>query len=196
MARLPYPDPDTLPEAVRTRLAERLPLNVYRMLAHAPTVFPGWMDLGRAVLYESMLDPALRELAILRVGHLAASAYEIHQHRKIALAVGLTEAQVDATAVGDAAPVYDDLQRLVLRFTDRVVRDVRVDDATFDEAVARLGARQVIVLIVAIGFYGMVVRLLENTAVEIEAGGGPSLDEVARSRRSMLERYAPPESGR
>lgn len=193
MPRLPYPDVDRLPGAVRERLAERLPLNVYRMLAHAPTLFPGWMDLGRAVLYESQLDPQLRELAILRVGRLAGSAYEVHQHRKIALAVGLTADQVEATRVGAAAPVFDARQSMVLEFTDRAVNDVRVDDATFTRCVEALGERRTIELLVTIGFYMMVVRLLENTGVEIEAGGGPSLDEVARSRQSMLARYAPRE---
>ena len=68
MARLPYVDPATASEDVRT-LLERLPvrLNVFRMMAHAENDFRPLVGLGTAILGRQKLSPKLRELAILRV---------------------------------------------------------------------------------------------------------------------------------
>lgn len=195
MTRLPYPDLDALDAASRRRLEERLPLNIYRMLCHAPTFFPGWMDLGRAVLYEAQLPARLRELAILRVACLCGSAYELHQHRKIALAVGIGPAQIDAVANDPSGPLFDERDRDVLLATDRLVRDVRIDEPLFGRLRTLLGDRQVMELIISVGFYMMVARVIENSGVPIEEGGGPSLEEVAEARRRTLLALQPAPPG-
>lgn len=186
MPRLPYPDLTTLDPASRRRLEERLPLNIYRMLCHAPTFFPGWMDLGRAVLYEAELPAKLRELAILRVGHLCNSAYELHQHRKIALAVGITPEQVDAVGAEPHGPLFDEVELAVLAATDQLVREVRIDDERFAALRSLIGDRQLMELVISVGFYMMVARVIENSGVPVEEGGGPSIQEVADARRKTL----------
>lgn len=190
MLRMPYPDMNHLAPELKVRLDERLPLNIYRMLCNAPTFFPGWMDLGRAVLYQARLDPQLRELAILRVGYLSESAYETHQHCKIAAAVGLTQEKIEGTRQAVDAGVYNEREQLVLRLTEQVLRDVRADDETFAACVAGLGSQETMELLITIGFYMMVVRLIENTGIEIESGGGPSPEEVKRARKQTLARLA------
>ena len=187
MPRLPYPELSTLDPASRRRLEERLPLNIYRMLCHAPTFFPGWMDLGRAVLYEAQLPARLRELAILRVGHLCNSPYELHQHRKIALAVGITPEQVDAVGTEPGGPLFDPVDRAVLAATDQLVRDVRIDDERFAALRSLIGDQQVMELVISVGFYMMVARVIENSGVPVEDGGGPSLQEVADARQRTLQ---------
>lgn len=186
MSRLPFPDLTTLDPASRRRLEERLPLNIYRMLCHAPTFFPGWMDLGRAVLYEAQLPARLRELAILRVGHLCNSPYELHQHRKIALAVGITQEQVDAVAAAPEGPLFDEVDQTVLAATDQLVHDVRIDDERFAKLRSLISDRQVMELVISVGFYMMVARVIENSGVPLEEGGGPSLQEVADARQKTL----------
>ena len=91
MARLPYVDPATAPEAVR-ELLDRLPvkLNVFHMMAHAETDFRPLVGLGSAILGHQQLDPKLRELVILRVATLSPARYEWVQHVPIARATGST----------------------------------------------------------------------------------------------------------
>ena len=50
MARIPYPDLSRAPEEVRTRAANLPPLNIFRMLPHAPTFLRGFGQLGAAIL--------------------------------------------------------------------------------------------------------------------------------------------------
>ena len=90
MARIPYPDFSELSQDVQDLAARIDPmLNIFHMLAHAETAYYGFMKFGNALLMKSELDPILREIIILRVGHLSEASYEIHQHRKIAAYIGM-----------------------------------------------------------------------------------------------------------
>lgn len=185
MARLPYVDPATAPEAVREVLA-RLPvsLNVFRMMAHAETGFRPLLGLGTAILAQQQLSPKLRELTILRVARLSPAEYEWVQHVPIALATGATQAQIDALARDDIEDAsFDAIERLVLRFATEVIRDVRASDATFAALAGRLSPREIVELIVTVGYYMMIARLLETTAVDIDPPAGTRLvDSLERPR--------------
>ena len=168
MARVPYPDQTLVPEHLRRIASTRLPLNIYRMLMHAETAMPGYVDLGRRLLHDLALDPVLREMAILRVGFLSGSRYEIHQHAQIARAVGMSEVRLAAVEEGPDSEDLDEVEVLLLRFTDEVVAGVKASDATFDGLRAALGDRRLAELTLVIGFYMMACRFLENFEVDIE----------------------------
>ena len=179
---LPYPNPKDLSPDTKLLLAARPPRNVFRMLAHSASTLPGVLELTRAILYDGKLAPTLRELAILRVGHLCGSAYEVHQHRKIAAAVGLDEARIDGTAVAAQEALeagFTDDEVLVLTFVEQVVHRTRADVELRDRVVAALGMEQTTELLVLVGTYQMLAQVLENTGVELEDGSGPPASEVA-----------------
>ena len=182
MARLPYVDPATAPDEVRD-LLERLPvkLNVFRMMANATTDFRPLVQLGSAILGRQKLDPRLRELVILRVANLSPSRYEWVQHVPIAEATGATAAQVAALERGDiAADCFSPLERAVLRFATEVVRDVRASDAAFGDVAARLSTQEVVELVVTVGYYMMIARLLETTAVDVDGPAGTRVVDALR----------------
>jgi alkylhydroperoxidase family enzyme len=182
MARLPYVDPATASEEVRT-LLERLPvsLNVFRMMAHAETGFRPLVTLGTAILGRQKLSPKLRELAILRVANLSAARYEWVQHVPIARATGATAAQIEALERGDAAaPCFDALERSVLRFTTEVLRDVRASEATFADLAEHLTPQEIVELILAVGYYMLIARLLETTAVDLDPPAGTAIVDALR----------------
>src|ERR1043165_2825374 len=115
MSRLPYPDPAAIPADVKALLDARPPRNVFKMLAHAPALMPGIMELTGAILYRAKLDPVSRELAILRVGSRCGSHCEVGQHRKIAAAIGLPAEKIEG-ALKDFAPgLFSEREGLVLR---------------------------------------------------------------------------------
>lgn len=169
MARLSPPDPATLPEPVRELLGRIPPLNLFRILAHAPTAVRPFVQLGNALLTRGTLDARLRELAILRVGHLAGADYEVHQHEQIARAHGLDAVRIAACAEGSAMPVFDARERAVLRLTEEVATGVRASAPTFAAVRDFLDDRQIAELVLTIGYYGMVARILEALEVEREA---------------------------
>ncbi len=183
MARLPYVEPSSAPPAVREAM-ERLPmeLNIFKMLAHAETLFRPFLALGTAILGSTKLDPRLRELVILHVGRLCRGEYEWVQHVPIALAFGATQDQIDALDRGatDAA-CFSDRDRAVLQFTTEVVRDVKASDAAFETLRSHVSAREIVELILTIGYYMTIARLTETTAIEIdEPAGTRVIDAVKR----------------
>jgi 4-carboxymuconolactone decarboxylase len=181
VSRLPYPEPASVPPAVQALLDARPPRNVFRMLAHATELMPGLMELTGAILYRAKLDPISRELAVLRVGHLCGSHYEVAQHRKIAAAVGLSPAKIDGSSREAEPGLYDARELLVLRFAEQVVRRVKVDAELFAATLAAFGPERTIELLVVIGTYVMLAQVLENAEVELESGGaGPASQDVEK----------------
>ena len=174
MARLPYPDPDSCPEPVREALAALPPMNIFRMLAHAETAFRPFLRFGGAILGRLELDPKLRELAILQVAADAEARYEWVQHVAIARHVGVTDEQIaaveagrfDDSSLGDAA-------RAVLGFARDVVAGPRVSDATFASVKQQLSPREIVELLLTVGNYLMLARVMTTLELELDdpAGG-------------------------
>jgi 4-carboxymuconolactone decarboxylase len=174
MARLPYPDPKTLPPDTQELLGKLPPLNIFRMMAGGEGLLKAFVRLGDHLLHHSKLDPVLREIAIIRVGALSNASYEMFQHERIGRRLGMTEPLLAAIRRGPDDPAFDDLQRLVMRFTDDVVQNVRASDATFQPLVARLSVCELQELTLAIGYYMAASRFLESFDIDIETGaGGP-----------------------
>ena len=168
MPRLPYHDLKGLPEDLTRMLAERPPLNLYRMMPHAASLMPGFLKMGFAIRTETELDPKIRELVIQRAGTLMGSRYEVFQHRRIAAKVGATVESIGAAVTPGASAGLDAKEALALEFTDAVIGQVRVSDDLFQKVLAEFGERQLCEMLLTAGFYMMVSRFLENTGVEIE----------------------------
>ena len=148
-------------------------LNVARMIANSSdAVFQNFSRLGNSLMTRGKLDKKLRELAILRNGRVCGSLYEHTQHVPIAKSTGLTDEQVAAIDNWESATCFNELERLVLRFTDEVARNVKGTRATLEALKKHLGPGEIVELIMAIGFWGMVARILETTEVELEDFAG------------------------
>ena len=175
MTRLPYADPEQLPDKAREALDAMPPLGVFRMLANAETAFRPWARWGGVLLSELALDPLLRELAILRVSRLTPHAeYEWVQHVPIAQGVGATDDQLAALERDEVeADCFSDAQRTVLRFTTEFLIDARVSDPTFEAAKALLSARELVELMMVIGQYSMLARVMATTELDLDEPMGP-----------------------
>jgi 4-carboxymuconolactone decarboxylase len=172
MARIPYLDLADAPPEFAEALKSRPPLNVYRMVAHGGATATGFLALGSAILSKSTLDPKLRELVILRVGALSDAKYEMFQHRRVAARAGVPAPKIEAVLANPGAEplsaVFDPFECAVLRYTDAVVREVKAPQALFDAVASQLTHQQLVELMMTIGFYMLVSRLLENLEVDIE----------------------------
>ena len=172
MPRIPYPDLDALPPKLKdfmSRVDNKV--NVFRMLPWAETATEHWHRLGNALLQKSALNPVLREMAIVRVGHLCRAGYEVYQHERISARVGMPAEKIAALKDGAESPVFDDLEKLVLRFTDEVVRNVKASDGTFRALNEHLSNREMAELVLTIGYYQMTCAFLENFEIPIEEPG-------------------------
>lgn len=138
-------------------------LNLDRMLLWSEPLARAWNTYLRAIRTELALSPFLRELAICVVARLTGADYEYHHHAPELAKAGATEAQLAALADLDAAadsPLYDGLQRAVIRFAAASTRDVRIPEAVFDELKRHLGPSELVELVATTATYNMVARFL------------------------------------
>ncbi len=143
-------------------------LNLFKTMAHSPQVGFHFLRLGNAILFKGVVPPNLRELAILRVGHLNRAIYEWTQHVPIALRVGVRQTQIDALPDWEHSDEFNDIERTILKYTDEETLDIRVKKETFAAVRAILTEEGIVELTTAIGYYGMVCRILETLEVELE----------------------------
>ena len=170
MALLPYVDESKVSDKTREILGNTpRKLNVARMIANASdAVFQNFSRLGNSLMTRGKLDGRLREIAILRNARVARSLYEYTQHVPIAKASGVTDEQIAAIDNWEQAGCFSPLERLVLRLTDEVALNVKGTHETVEALKQHLGPGEIVELIMAIGFWGMVARVLETTEVELE----------------------------
>src|SRR5580704_9508551 len=174
MARLPILELDDAEPPVRAALERLPPLAIFRTVANAQGTFVNWLRFGRDCLDGDLFDPVLRELAILRVSRLTPGAeYEWAQHVPILLAVGGSDAQVAALAADELeADALGDDGRLVVRFTTQVVRDATPDEETFAAMTARFTPREIMHLLLVIGQYMMLGRIMATTQIDLDSSVG------------------------
>ncbi len=181
MARIEYADPATLDGLSAKAFKNAPPINIFRMLAHTGPLFGRFMQFGGGILSETEIDPELRELAILRVGHLSGAAYEVQQHETISRQMKMREALIEAARTGDLTDLSE-TEAQVIAYADDVVNNVKASDATFNPLLEKLGPRQLQELTITIGFYMLVSRYLETFEVDLEPGEVPDLANMTRTK--------------
>jgi 4-carboxymuconolactone decarboxylase len=172
MARLPLvpsePDDPILEEVFARFAAEgRAPIELYRVLAHSPKLLRAYSGLATALRYEAETPRALRELVILRTAQLTGSEYEWAHHRKMALAAGVPERQIEQLERWPESDAFDGRERTALRLAEEA-HEIAVSDETLAELRRVFSDGEAVELVLLATFYQAVARVLQALAVEIE----------------------------
>ena len=177
MARVPYLDRENLAPEHQDLLKRNI--NLYRTLVHSPNALRRFSGLGQYIRFDSKLDPRLRELAILQVGYLTRSKYEYSHHIKIGRDFGVSDDDIRGMiAETEGRPSgLEPLARVVLRAAREMTTDLAASDATFAELAATLSTEHLTDLVVTIGFYNAVVRILETMQIGVEDDYMQSLEQ-------------------
>lgn len=170
MTRIPYRDPEDMPELARELTARRGNLNVYRALANAEKVFTSWMVAGDAALSSPVLPRRLRELIVLRTAYLMDCAYELGQHKDVAQKVGLNKDSIDAlTSESDWQKVdFDPTELAVLHLTTELVTTRRVTAELFGEVHQALGSEATMEALMVINRYAGLALMLNALDVDLD----------------------------
>jgi 4-carboxymuconolactone decarboxylase len=144
-------------------------INIYRMLLNSPALAESWFNHSNAVRWRTALDGRLREIIIIRMGHLVGSKYVLRQHvPSLALADGLTLAECEALAEWSPTQFFSARERAALAYADTMTRDIKVPDPVFAEVKRHFNDRQIVELTVLIGTYNMNARVLEALELDLE----------------------------
>jgi 4-carboxymuconolactone decarboxylase len=174
MARVPlikeqdHPEFADMIEKFRSGRRGKL-INIYRMLLNSPPLAESWFNHSNTVRWKTTLDGRLREIIIIRMGHLTGSQYVLRQHvPSLALADANSLAECDALADWRATQFFSASERAALAYADTMTRDITVPDAVFTEVERHFDARAIVELTVLIGTYNMNARVLQALELDLE----------------------------
>jgi 4-carboxymuconolactone decarboxylase len=174
MARVPliqeqdHPEFAALIEKFRAGRRGRL-INIYRMLLNAPPLAESWFNHSNTVRWKTTLAGRLREIVIIRMGHLTHAAYVLRQHvPALALADGLSLPECDALADWRGTGFFSPSERAALAYADVMTQHIVVPDDVFAEVARHFDTRQIVELTVLIGTYNMNARVLQALELDLE----------------------------
>jgi alkylhydroperoxidase family enzyme len=178
MARIAYVDKDKASPEVREALEALPPLNIFRTLAHADSAFIPYLELAGVLLARLELEPQLRELVILLVAARTGAEYEWIQHVGISRALGIEEEAITAVQHGELdAACFEPRAQALLRFTAQVVDTPRADDETFDALRSHFPSRQIVEVLLVIGSYHMLARIMTTLDIDLDEAIGRTVIE-------------------
>lgn len=163
--RLPYP---SIPEG-ETGVYGAI-TNGQRIAYHLkPEVRAGISAISGALLRHGALDPAMREMIIVRTGYRTASAYEVHQHRSLARRLGVSDAKLDMLACVDPQGLEAN-ERALIAFVDELLTRNRPTDAALADLRTHFDNGQVMEIVAVTGNWWMLSRMLETAGVPLDKG--------------------------
>jgi len=129
---------------------------------------PGFANAMNAVgdflrLETGGVPPKLQELAILVTARFWSADYEWWVHVPKAIAEGIAETAIEDIRARRAPRGLKPDEQAVFDLLDGLLRDRRVDDATWNRALAVMGEAPLIHLIAHSGYYGLLAMILNAT---------------------------------
>ncbi len=182
MARLSLPDQPT-PEQ-----AEVIAEAIAGKRGKVPGPMIGWLPnpelarraqrLGELLRFDTDLDPALTEIAILVCARHWTSHYEWTAHKRLALAAGVDPQTVADIAARKPTPfMRDDREGLVLGLSRKLLTDGRLIRADYDRGVAGLGQKGMVDLVGILGYYCLVSLTLNAFELGLPESHAPELEQ-------------------
>jgi alkylhydroperoxidase family enzyme len=139
------------------------------MLLNAPPLAESWFNHSNTVRWKTTLPGRLREIVIIRMGHVTKSQYVLRQHvPSLAVADGLSLAECDELADWRASKFFSASERAALAYADIMTREIVVPDPVFAEVDRHFNARQIVELTVLVGTYNMNARVLQALQLDLE----------------------------
>jgi alkylhydroperoxidase family enzyme len=185
MARIAYPMRDALEGGIARILDEMPRSSATDMLAHSPLVAEQYLRLSQAQFTGLELSLRHRELLILTVASHVQCEYEYRNHVPVAESVGVEPGLAETIwrREVDASKLSAQDQAL-LTFVDAVLRSPEVAEGRVAQAQRHFSDREIVEILVLIGFYWGFGRLCTVLDLEIgEPDGLAATDAVANLSR-------------
>lgn len=147
----------------------------YSFLLRSPELARRWRHLAEYIRFETSVPLRLNELAILIQARFWTAQFEWWAHYPLALRAGLPQSIADDLQAGRRPAGMQPDEEAVYDFCLEMMRDQRVDDATFAKLKAQLSEQQIVDLVAVTGFYATVSMILNTVEAAIPTGEAPPL---------------------
>jgi alkylhydroperoxidase family enzyme len=126
------------------------------------------LDYGASLRNDTEVDGKLRELAILTVAIAANVEYAIAHHSGPAVLHGVTEEQLAEMRNFESSDAFDAAERAVMRLAHESTVNVQISDEVWNDARSHLSEKEMVELVLNIGYYNNGVRLMAMLDVDLE----------------------------
>ena len=137
-------------------------LAIFHVWAHDPESFKTYSAFNHTIWLDTDdgFPLPLKEIAVVQASVLSNSSYEWGNHGASMIRRGGTQEQLDALIAGNPdADVFDETEKLVLKFTTEVTVDGRPSEETLTAMSEKFTHRQIVKLVFAICAYMLNSRL-------------------------------------
>lgn len=133
--------------------------------------------LGELLRFDTALGPRLTELAILVCARHWTSHHEWNAHKQLALSAGLEPGVIAAIAAGEPPHLNDAQGDIVLRVSQGMLRQGRLDASLYSEALHLLGETALVELVATLGYYCLVSLTLNAFELGLPENVAPELND-------------------
>ena len=130
------------------------------VVLYSPGLARPWNQISEFLHGESIVEAQHAELAVCATAREFDCGYIWNAHVRSARAAGVSEAAIEAVATHQDVSGLPTQEAAVIRYVRQVLRDKRVDDATFDTLLKAHHARWVVELNAWIGRYAALAGIL------------------------------------
>lgn len=180
MPRLTLPTPETM-DADQRRVHDKIisgprgriqgPL---RAALYNADLADRWQALGELLRYRTTLTPRQSELAILVTGRACNAPFEWYAHRLEAERVGIEAPVIEAILAQVPPPGLGADEAVIVQVAVELNACKSIADATYADALARLGERKLVELTALVGYYTMVAMTLNAHEIPLPEGVTPA----------------------
>ena len=143
-------------------------LNPFKALAHSPGLLRDWWVLMKTLINELDLDEQLRELVLLRLFKITGCEYCFKEHLRISKRIGVSAEKIENIENFRDHPAFNELERLVLQYTETITAENRVDDEVFEALGKHLSEREIVELTFCIANWTGLSHFIVPMALELE----------------------------
>jgi alkylhydroperoxidase family enzyme len=143
--------------------------NMFKTLLRHLRLTKRWVPFGHAVL-NGVLPVRDRELLVLRTAYRARCEYMSVHHERIALDVGIDDAEIARVHDGPDAGGWSAFDTVLLRAVDELCDDYRISDGTWEALAERYDDQQLVEVTMLVGHFIMLSQSSNSLGVQVEPG--------------------------
>lgn len=174
MARVKYVEEDEVKDPKVKEAYERMRVkrgkvtNIYKALAHMPSIVSTIGPFVAAVQAPQELDPKLKERIILKVSTINRSAYCCHAHHQISKKMGFTDNEITEIDHPENANISE-AEKVALKYAEEMtLHPGNVPDSLFKELKRHYSDSQIVEITALAALYNMINRFNEALKLDPE----------------------------
>ena len=149
----------------------------FKVLMNCPDVAGRAAHLGTYIRFESTLPGSVQEMAILTASRELNCQYEWTHHEPLARKAGVTDNVISVVRDRKDLGGLTREEAVVIQFVREAIRNHKVSDEAFGEAMRLFGTQQITELTATIAYYSMIAVCLNTLKVGLESELTPLLPD-------------------